>query len=724
MSKREDDFDLLWNSTPAATTGGDDFDALWESAPAAAAEPEPPSMLERLKDAFRPSTQAAAFKTLLQGPTLGAGSAVRAGIRALPSALPGGKKFGEAYDEALASENADINRIRGEAPVLSAVGEAVASLPVSGGAGAVRALTGRAASALPKALPGVGRMLGEGAAVGGTYAFNEAEGGLGEKAVAGLAGAGIGGAAGGLLTGAAQPLSRPFVGATSRGVVGGGVGAVAPAEDGGERLKNALLGAGVGVAAPYAVRGALNMNRTGAVGDVGAVAGAAGRSAPEFKEPALVKVLRAFRDDQPHTDLGLYAASAADEVKPTAILDQGENLRGLARAARTVGGRAKQEIPEVLGQRGAAQEERILKDLLETTGLKQRSDVVETIDDSIRRRAEDASPLYEAAHNNPAAQNIEDPVINELLQRPSMKRALSRAQELAAEEGAPLAEGAMSLRTLDYIKRGLDEELFLGKQARATGQGGLGPGMERAALANRAKLLERLDEIVPEYGQARAASAGPAAERRAFETGLDLFKMHPSEAKKVLADMGEAEREAFRRGAMESVGQQVEGTSTRFDLAKRRPLDDRTLDRQRLRLVFDDDAGYDRFLGMLGDEVRMARSHSEVTGGSNTADKLMEVGRLFDIPLEDIATGNKEGLVRGMLKFGGDRLRAGYTTGAADDLVDPLLAGARGDRDKYADLVKALRDLEERRVGRDRLLNPSRKATGVGAGSLVGDQFR
>src|SRR5690606_13885117 len=134
--------------------------------------------------------------------------------------------------------------------------------------------------------------------------------------------------------------------------------------------------------------------------------------------------------------------------------------------------------------------------------------------------------------------------------------------------------------------------------------------------------------------------------------------------------------EAFRKGAMEAVAERIEDTPSRFDVTKRRPLDERTLDRQRLRSLFDNDEQFNAFLGRLGEEVEMARTQGFVTGGSNTADKLMEVADLFDLPLEQMAAegipGGIPGTIAAAIRGAGSRLRAGYTSARADDLVEPL----------------------------------------------------
>src|SRR5690606_41886045 len=114
------------------------------------------------------------------------------------------------------------------------------------------------------------------------------------------------------------------------------------------------------------------------------------------------------------------------------------------------------------------------------------------------------------------------------------------------------------------------------------------------------------------------------------------------EAAKVIREMGESEREAFRRGATETLAQRLEDVSGRQDVTIRRPLDERTRDRRRLRLLFEDDESFSRFQDLLRQEARMAETQRVLTGGSQTADKLAEIMDVAGLPVESLlqtATG-------------------------------------------------------------------------------------
>src|SRR5690606_23836907 len=170
------------------------------------------------------------------------------------------------------------------------------------------------------------------------------------------------------------------------------------------------------------------------------------------------------------------------------------------------------------------------------------------------------------------------------LKLPAFRRAYERGRQIAAVEGVELPRPPdesfagwvnVPVRAIDYMKRGMDD--LIESRMRS---GKMGRAEARALRERMNKVLARVDELVPEYAQARAQYAGDSAMLEALEQGRNLWRRDPDEAKKILSRMSEGEREMFRKGATETLAQKLEDVSTRHDATIRRPLDERTRDRR------------------------------------------------------------------------------------------------------------------------------------------------
>src|SRR5690606_16448093 len=163
-------------------------------------------------------------------------------------------------------------------------------------------------------------------------------------------------------------------------------------------------------------------------------------------------------------------------------------------------------------------------------------------------------------------------------------RLAGEATPPALPDLADLGSEGLTLGVLDQVKRGLDDVLYRAKQPQ-----GLGKAEQGALKRLRSRFVERLDELVPEYADARSAYAGDVALLDALEEGQRLFDMHPDEAARIVADLGESERLMWRKGALEGLMRRVESTAESHNLTSRRPFNENTLDRKRMRMLFDSD---------------------------------------------------------------------------------------------------------------------------------------
>jgi hypothetical protein len=455
-------------------------------------------------------------------------------------------------------------------------------------------------------------------------------------------------------TGKAAKLGRTV----AEGAVIGGTAGAGAAEGGlVERGKGFVKGAAVG--APAAAGG------YGAAKAVGGLT----RSAQS----------RAAGHVQKMVDEAPPSSSIAQRGKPvTAAEMMGQPGERALRGARAVSPEAAGQIDATLTTRRAGQEERILDDLLGATGIGGRTNTVKAAKSIMEERATNAKPLYDAAHSV----DVKDGRIARFLDIPQFRQGYERAARIAAAEGERIPsidqiqmEGAsIPVKVLDYLKRGLDDVIDGGMSG-----GGMGKAEARALRIKRDEMLEVLDELVPEFMQARGYYKGESDLIEALEQGRKLWNMHPDEAAEILANpkLTDGERELMRKGMLESVANKVEGVASHRDVTKARPLAESTLDRKRLRLLFPDDASFEAFKVKLAEEMKMAAAENNIMGGSQTADKLADIAEMAGLDLGDamqLATGNPRPLIE---KAVGSKLAArarGQTKAKANAMTPFLLS--------------------------------------------------
>ena len=223
--------------------------------------------------------------------------------------------------------------------------------------------------------------------------------------------------------------------------------------------------------------------------------------------------------------------------------------------------------------------------------------------------------------------------LQNLFQRPSMQAALQRAMKIAAEEGVNLPKisfapngrilgpkgttvRALPTRLLHYVKRGLDDEVFVGKSPTS----GAGKDLVNAAKGTRTAFLEILDNENPSYKIARNYWSGKSAVMDAMQTGRDFLRADVDELADSLSLFSGSELEAFRLGAMQGILNEMEKGAQRTAVQRlvRSPQREKLL-----RLTFPStDAGKiaaDKFMNNLADEIVMRETSKGVLSGSQTA---------------------------------------------------------------------------------------------------------
>jgi len=228
--------------------------------------------------------------------------------------------------------------------------------------------------------------------------------------------------------------------------------------------------------------------------------------------------------------------NGSDLGVPLTLADVSPEVASLTGAAIRRSPSAGQAARDTLIPRGRGQYDRFVsaveRDLGPVENVPQRSE------DLITQARAAAGPLYDQAYAAPGASVFD---VSDLMQRPSMKRALGNAVRIAQEEGRdpmtlgfafdqagnPTALSNPSWQTLDYVKRGLDDVLE-GYRDKTTGRLVLDTE-GRAVNDTLQEMLQRVDQANPDYAAARAAYAGPAAEREALSRGQAAVTMSPDQ---------------------------------------------------------------------------------------------------------------------------------------------------------------------------------------------------
>jgi hypothetical protein len=384
-------------------------------------------------------------------------------------------------------------------------------------------------------------------------------------------------------------------------------------------------------------------------------------------------------------------AQARNFDLPMTLADTNPNLRSLAGAAvrrsPTAAGVAENAlIPRSRGQidrfQGAIQ-----RDLGPTANIPQLSD------EMIKAARLKAGPLYDQAYNAPP---ISSPKIDEVLNTPFGQDSLKRAIALAKNErvdpntlsvqfdaaGDPVMQPTHSTRTLDYVKRGMDDVL---EQYRnpITGKLDLGD-MGQSQLGVKNDLLKEMDFRNPAYGQARAAYAGPAQEKDWIRRGGDAFKLDPNtlsfNASKIPADKMPLAQLGYR-GALSDAGNSVGYGSNPFERTLGTPAAE-----SRLNTMYPDSPGPANLLRQRDLERQMQNTSNDILGNSKTAQRGIADEAFAGEDLPQLAFDVGTNLMMGQVPIGtmvkanlGRRLADAYKLGvgkkavAKADALAPML---------------------------------------------------
>lgn len=392
---------------------------------------------------------------------------------------------------------------------------------------------------------------------------------------------------------------------TTAATVGGATGMLQGAGDAPTRkeaLPDAVKGGAFGMVAGPAILGMAK--------PIGSVASALASKVP-FVGDDLTKLLARNR---------VVDSFARDSADAKAVEQQMLHLGGEARIADAAGentrtlldlnanlpGTTQDKLERVIRSRIASRPDRLDQVVDAVSGGVGRA---KSLTDALTAQQKGvASPLYKRAFGQsvePSPQLIRDLEAARKLGAfgEAQKRSLANPSEYGPFSLDPaqqvLGGGKIGVNDIDHIKHGLDG--LIDGQINALGKTS-GYGRDLIALKNR--ILGEVDKLVPDYGAARNAFAGPASLKTAIEKGRKFWGENAESLSSSLSGMTKSEQDAFRVGAAEALREKVGAQSGQTQLLN--IWKDRTM-REKLSALLGDDVKYSQVEKILNSESELKR---------------------------------------------------------------------------------------------------------------------
>jgi hypothetical protein len=596
------------------------------------------------------------IKAGIQGLTLGFGDEFEATVKSLLNKRP--------YEENVAAIRFAKQEFETQNPNQALASEVIGSLPLAfaAGAGAVNV-----ASKIPQAANLLSRVPTSLKAFGGTSVV---------------------GGAGGAVTGAGTATEGERVRGAQEGAVTGAI--LAPVVLGGIKAgSSATKTVAERLGIPEAAKTIVDATK-----DIPIVRNITGKTAEFFgmggdttQRKADTKIIQALQRD----NLTLPEIKAAmDNIrqsgyKPETIMEfGGKATKQLGETVASYPG-ARVVAENLAEERKSGAGNRILTDFQQA--FKVNKDPMEIADDIIRLRNAASKPLYDAAYASPVS--IGNKTIDNIMLDPAFQSAYARANRIATREGFPLSplkpEGnTFDLKTIDYVKRGIDDEINWSK----TPASGLGKDEVNSLKKVRGQFMDEVDSQAPkEYKAARQAFGGPTQVFDAIENGRGFFDIDARTLKKTYDSLNPAEKDGFAIGAYDAIRTKIQSGADGIDQIKRTFGSPEK--RDQIKVLIGDDAFKNLEL-QLGREKAIRSTDIQITGGSPTQ-RRTEAAREFEGSTELVPQMAEKGLVKGGMDY---LLRSvtGPGTRTAERLAPDLFSIDPAQQAQVIDRLKLLDD--------------------------------
>ena len=271
-------------------------------------------------------------------------------------------------------------------------------------------------------------------------------------------------------------------------------------------------------------------------------------------------------DNVVNPDLARRTLDQADSLAlPTTLADADPGARALTYNALTNSAEAGQQGRKTLLGRDRASGSRAV--LAVDGNLAAETNVTKLSKDITGKAVLDAAPIKQTAFAKMSP--VADPDLNSLLQRPSAKAGLAKAQNIAKEEGRDwkslgvdldaegnivLKEGA-SWESLDYMRRGIDSHIDTyrndaGKLVYDRG------GELRGVLKTRSELVDRMRGLNGDYGDYLDTLSPAMSQAEQLTLGGKAILSPKTNAKEIaehVKDLSPEDLASYRIGAANKV---------------------------------------------------------------------------------------------------------------------------------------------------------------------------
>lgn len=431
-----------------------------------------------------------------------------------------------------------------------------------------------------------------------------------------------------------------------------------------------------------------------AIPGVGAGLGAVGRAVKDTVGPRLNALVRPAREAERRVGAAVNAdapsgvLTAADEaaakINGQSLLNVdrgGETTRALARSAANTDPEARALLTKTASDRFASQGERAQSFIQRITGGA-TDDLA--LQDQLRAASRAANkPAYDKAFSAPAAQQMATPGLMSLLRSPAVREAAKGAETRGANravvEGfqtvknpfvfdeagnATMRPGVQpTLQFWDQVKRNLDSNIG---QAQRSGDKALAADL----TALKSKMVNELDQAVPDYAAARQGAAAFFGAEDALDAGRKFVNQNRTigETRRALGKMSQAERSTFAVGFASELKDAIAQSGDRTNVINKIFGSEQA--RQKIEMALGKNA-YNQFeqfvkIENVSDMLRGA------LGNSTTARQLIEMGLAGGATgwyTGDIKSGMIAAAVVGLARKGGAKVDAKVTKKVAELLL-------------------------------------------------------
>lgn len=523
------------------------------------------------------------------GPLMGFGDEILAGLGTPLKAMVSGQKMGDTYRELRDGYRGMIDARTEDAPMTTAMTQLATSAPMI-----VLNPLGKVAGAVKSMIPG----------------FNGVQttakvAGLGQR-TAQTAASGFGY---GTVQGMGDSTSEDMGGVLKDGLVSGATSA-------------ALGAAGTPV---LSAMGAVGGNLAQRISKTSAYEAAKQKVAESLSRDARGTVFQSGQSN-PINQVSSRLDKLGDEA--TVADAGGQNTKQLLDTLATLPGRTKDAAEQLIHSRQAGRADRLItaaEDGLSTQGQR----LGPHLDQWITKREKDAAPLYSMLRKttvNPT------PTLQSLVTSADELGAVGLGREMAAARQMPFTLDAgkangWTMNDLDHVKQGLDQKIAKQWDAAA---GKLTPlGLAYQEL--KSKFVNELDAVttnpnsgVSLYKSARDAFAGPSALIDAAQQGRSALSKDGASISNLVGDLSSSEQQAFRLGAYESLRNKLGKESGQTEILK---MWKEPATREKLAAVFGDELSFRSFAANVAKEARLKGLES-VGRGSQTAARQYGAGDL------------------------------------------------------------------------------------------------